>query len=328
MTNQLTTRPDVFPPAVGKDANHRQAKYLAWLQQSARPWYTPDLAAYRDHLAGEGLQPSSISSHLSTVRSMYRVVIANRELFYRELITAPMSPADQKATVDEALARLTNAIAPEAAKVKTITHQDRPDSDHLRLTTRQAEALLAAPDPSTPKGLRDLSLLAVLLATGIREGEAHALNVDDLRQVHGGELALYVRKGKGDKARLIPWGGLDFALVVVDKWLELAGIDAGAVFRSLRKGDHITDRRLSTRAIQDITKSYPVVVDGQRRQVKPHDLRRTYARLCYEGGLGLEEIRQNLGHSSSKTTQNYIGVLSAAKRRPAGFITFDVGKLG
>jgi site-specific recombinase XerD len=58
-------------------------------------------------------------------------------------------------------------------------------------------------------GLRNTPLIVLTLGTGIREAEQSSLDIDDLRQELGGELALHVRKGKGTKARLIPYGDLN-----------------------------------------------------------------------------------------------------------------------
>lgn len=326
----ITTARPLFPPAAlkSKDHRHRLARFEAWLRTAGHPWHDPDLAAYRDSMLAANYARSSVSSHLSTIRAAYRAIVRDRARFY-ELVPreAAGSIADQKSFVDEAIARLENAITPEAAPVKTITRQDRPDSDHLRLTAAQAEALLRQPDPGTVKGLRDLALIGLLLTTGIREAEASALDVADLRQQLGGELALHVREGKGAKERLIPYGDLQWILVIVDRWLELAQVEAGPVLRSLRKGDRITGRRLSVRGIQDILKGYPLVIDGQQRHVRPHDLRRTYARRYYEAGGGMEELRQNLGHATLKTTQGYIGTLDADRRRPPALYRYDLSRL-
>jgi len=56
-----------------------------------------------------------------------------------------------------------------------------------------------------------------MLCTGIRARGLSALEVKDLRQELGGELALHAREGKGAVERLIPYGELDWRLVVVDK---------------------------------------------------------------------------------------------------------------
>ena len=66
-------------------------------------------------------------------------------------------------------------------------------------------------------GLRDMSLLAMMLCTGVREAELSALDVPDLRQKLGGALALHVREGKSCKERLVPYGELEWVLAVVDQ---------------------------------------------------------------------------------------------------------------
>ena len=58
-----------------------------------------------------------------------------------------------------------------------------------------------------------------------------------------------------------------------------------------------------------------------------HDLRRTYARRCYDEGMDLVGLQQNLGHASQSTTLKYIGVLGADKRRPPALYTFDLASL-
>ncbi|MCJ7625997.1 MAG: hypothetical protein MUO76_21095, partial [Anaerolineaceae bacterium] len=97
--------------------------------------------------------------------------------------------------------------------------------------------------------------------------------------------ALHVREGKGAKERLVPYGELDWCLVVVDKWLEAAGISSGPVFRGLYKGGKkLRPGRQSLRAIEYITTAYPIARNGEMVIVRPHDLRRTYARRLYEAG--------------------------------------------
>ena len=118
--------------------------------------------------------------------------------------------------MDELLQRLANAVKPSAVPVKQITKQDRADSEHLRLTRQQASTLMAAPGVTTLTGLRDTALIAAILCTGVRETEACALDVADLRQRLGGELALHVRERKGAKERLVPYGELAFCLPIVE----------------------------------------------------------------------------------------------------------------
>ncbi len=319
--------------ADNKDSRYRLSKFVRWLNARQLSWYQPSLAAYRDDLLARGLAPSTVSAHLSTIRARYRTLLRERDLFFNLSPRhyedgTPLGPADRKAMVDEIITRLEHAIAPQTAPVQTVVRQDRPDSDQLRLTRPQANALLAAPGVETLAGLRDTVVMALMLSTGIREAELSALEVADLRQQLGGELALHVRRGKGCKERLIPYGALQWVLAVVDRWMERAGIDEGPVVRSFYKGNQrLRPGRLSVRAIQYILAAHPVMIDGKLKAVKPHDLRRTYARRLYQAGVRVEAIRQNLGHADLKTTLGYIGTLDVEARRPPQIYDFDLSQL-
>ena len=322
---------NLVPMGADKDTRHRLTRFTRWQAENGAPWHEPDLGRYRDQMLEDGLMPSSVSVHLSTIRSRYRRIVKDnvtRDALYAEAAKHAQSPADQKAFVDELLARLTNAVDPDASRVKVPTKQDRRDSDQLRLTAEQASQLLAAPGTDTLGGLRDTAILALLLCTGIREGELCGLQVQDLRQRLGGELALFIRKGKGAKQRLVPYGELSWSLVIVDSWLAKAGIDSGPVFRGFYKSSRrVRTRPLSVRNVQRIVGRYPVVIDGEPVTVRPHDCRRTFARRCYESGVDLVAVQQNLGHSDLKTTLSYVGTLDASKRRAPSLYAFDVTSL-
>lgn len=318
-----------------KDRYSRLDQFVTWLDENGGQWHNPDLAGFRDYLLHEkdnrltpdkpGMAPASASAYLSTIRGRYQVLLrsnAVRQALY-DLAPDSASGADKKAFVDELLTRMQNAVHPSTAAVPTITKQDVSDREHLRLTKAQANKLLKAPGERNPingenlTGVRDTALIALALCTGLREAELCALNVDDLRHKMGGELSVIVREGKGGKQRLVPYGDLDWCLTYVDLWLTRAGITSGAVFRGLYKGSKSArPGRLTTRAVISLVGSYPVVIDGKARTVKPHDLRRTYARRVYEKGMDMERIRQNLGHANLTTTQRYIGTLDANQRRP------------
>ncbi|MDX2078890.1 MAG: site-specific integrase, partial [bacterium] len=165
-------------------------------------------------------------------------------------------------------------------------------------------------------------MIAILACTGIREAELVALQVDDLRQVLGGEVALRVREGKNHKQRLVPYGQLAWCLEYVDVWMAKAGITEGYVLRGILKdGKTVRPTALTVRAVNQIMNKYPLWMDNEARVVNPHDLRRTYARNAYEFGMDLERIRQNLGHESLHTTQIYIGTLDVSQRRPPRMFT-------
>lgn len=323
-----------------KDMISRLELYIDWLHRTpGANWRLPNLAAYRDWLMSDerlvrdrhtrnlepapALSAASAQAHLSTIRGRYQTLLESndvRDELYRMAPDA-LRGADRKAFVDEALERLRNAIKPARSKVVIVDQRDEADSKHLRLTLEQANELLEAPisdRQNTPlQRLRDTAIIALLLSTGIRDMELCALQVDDLRQQFGGGLALQVRKGKGNAARMVPYGALDACLISVEKWLRAAGITQGAVFRGIYKGGKsVRSSAITERAIQDILNRYPINIDGELRSIDPHDTRRTYARLLYEAGVNLLAIQQNLGHKDHKVTQAYIGNLDSSARRP------------
>jgi len=320
MNNNLTIHKQLtlIPVGADKHARYRLGKFEHYQADLLRP----DLAAYRDDLVSNGYAPATISAHLSTVRAAYKPLIRDRDLFYSH-VPGDLPPSDQKALVDEIIERLKNATDPDAAKVKQTTKQDTLSSEHLRLTTAQADSLMARPGLATVKGKRDTALIALMCCTGLRESEVSSLAIDDLRQDIDGELVLYVREGKGLKSRAIPYGDLSGVLVLIDQWLESVSITTGPVFRGLYKSkDKLRPDRLKVRAIQYILENYPIVIDGELRHVRPHDLRRTYARRLYEAGMDLLSIQQNLGHKSQGTTLNYIGQMNIDSRRPPKIYSF------
>jgi len=320
----------LVPVGADKHTRYRLGKFTRWMAGQGRSWHEPDLAAYRDYLL-QHHKAMTVQAHLSTVRARYQALADSNETRQALFAMATRQTGDfagQKAIVDEVITRLRNAVDPRLSAVKVPTSQDRPDSAFLRLTREQAEELIAAPGTDTLQGLRDTAVIALLLCTGIREAELCSLDVPDLRQRLGGELALHVREGKGCKERTVVYGAVSWVVVVVEAWMQAAGIEGGAVFRGLYKGGRkLRPGRLSVRAVQYIASGYPIVVEGQMVTVRPHDLRRTYARRLAEDGVDLVAIQQNMGHRDQKTTLGYIGTLDASRRRAPAIYSFDLDKL-
>lgn len=322
----------LMPSEPSKDQRSRLGFFIDWLAQTNRAWHHPDLAAYRDYLLTDRqridkrgrtvhapLAPQTALAHLTTIRGRYQELTRSNEVRERlyDMVNPDDSEAEQSAMVNEYFVRMLNDIHPTAAPIKLIEKQDSADSEHLRLKPYQVEALARSPGISSLRGRRDTALMTLMVCTGVRAVEAADLRVDDLRQRLGGELSLRVREGKGGKQRLIPYGPLEWCLVYVDGWMQSAGIGSGPIFRGIRRGGKtVRDKGIGTWTVNDIMNSYPIMIDGDLRPVKPHDLRRTYARSAYDFGMDLERIRQNLGHTSLQTTQAYIGELDGAQRHP------------
>ena len=327
----------LMPQNPNKDQKSRLGFYIDWLSQKGLTWYQPDLQAYRDYLLCERsrvkkdgqhapatLAPQTVLAHLATIRGRYGELTRSNDVRDRlyELANPEDTEAEQRALVDEFFIRMMNDVHPATAQVKLVDKQDIADSEHLRLKPYQVSALVRVPGISSLRGLRDTALMTLMVCTGIRAAEAAALQVHDLREHLGGELSLQVSEGKGYKQRLIPYGPLDWCLMYADAWLRDAGIKAGHVFRGIRRdGKTVRPTGIGAWTVNDIMNNYPISIDGALRLVKPHDLRRTYARNAYDFGMDLERIRQNLGHTSLQTTQTYIGELDGRDRHPPNMFT-------
>lgn len=312
------------PHSDNKNVVSQIKRYNRWLAESGRVLHQPDLKSYRDLLL-ETLAPASARVHLSSIRRSYKALVENPRhrvdlVHHLQQEYAAADFATIKAMADELELRLMRAIDPQHSKVTTVSVQDEADSKHIRLTPAQGATLMMRPDLSQLRGRRDVALIALLLATGLREGEVVQLEIDDLYQAYGGVPALRVKAGKGAKARMVPFGDMLWARQITELWLN--GRETGPVFTRMRQGrgdmrhPQATGMPMTTRSVQRMLGRYPISIDGQQRAVTPHDLRRSYARNLFKAGIPTEVIRQNLGHVDVKTTQDYIGVLDGSTRAP------------
>lgn len=182
---------------------------------------------------------------------------------------------------------------------------DLPSAGGIRLPARLPKALpaevldrlLSAPDPATPGGLRDRTLMELIYGTGLRISEAVGL---PMAQLDLDSAALTVT-GKRGKTRWVPIPAQTIA------WLERY-LESGRP-KLLRRPIEpliVSDRGLSMRRttayqrLQAYARAAGVEVD-----VGPHVLRHTYAVHLLQGGADLRAVQELLGHESIATTQVY-----------------------
>jgi integrase len=197
--------------------------------------------------------------------------------------------------------------AERACKVKNIAKRGKRAGNWL--TPAQAEALISAPDTSTALGLRDRAILACLLGAGLRRAECASLTVDRFQQREG-RWVICDLIGKRNKVRTIPIAG--WTKAIADLWLTSAGITSGLVFRQASWSREagapgaVAEAGLSEQGIYRVCLRYGLTVDAP--MIRPHDLRRTFAKLSHLGGGKLAQISLNLGHESLAVTQTYLGL--------------------
>jgi site-specific recombinase XerD len=146
------------------------------------------------------------------------------------------------------------------------------------------------------RALRDLAIVDLLFATGMRVGEAASLNLRDFFT----KEAIFNVRGKGGKDRL--------AFIVDDQTLRIqrehmearAGIttESEALFVNASGG------RLSTHGMADLIAKLRRQA-RIKRHVTPHMLRHTVATLLLRNGADIRVVQEFLGHASIATTQRY-----------------------
>jgi integrase/recombinase XerD len=176
------------------------------------------------------------------------------------------------------------------------------------LRTEEVEGLLAAPDVSRPRGLRDAAMLEVLYATGLRVSELCGLTLRELH-VEGGYLRC---TGKGDKERVVPLG--EQACAVLQRYLSqarptlLGKRRSDVVFLNARGGG------LTRQAFWKAIKAYGRKA-GITGALSPHVVRHSFATHLLEHGADLRSIQVLLGHADISTTQIYTHVNRERLRR-------------
>jgi len=286
------------------------------------------LGDYERHLVSErDLTPHTVRAYLGDISAMLDHVarLGGSSVADIDLRTLRSWLAKQQTT---GRSRTTIARRATAARVFTawLKRTGRAPSDvgvllgspksHRKLPAvlRQDEArqlvesAASLADDGSPVGLRDVAMLELLYATGIRVGELCGLDLDDVDFDRNVVRVL----GKGRKERTVPFGHP--AAAALQRWLTLGrpalrreGVGA-AVFVGARGG------RIDQRVVRDVVHRRIADVPGAP-DLAPHGLRHSAATHLLEGGADLRTVQEMLGHSSMATTQIYTHVTSERLRK-------------
>ncbi len=184
-----------------------------------------------------------------------------------------------------------------------------PRSLPKALSERDIEALLTAPDVTTPLGLRDRAMLELMYAAGLRVSELVELpaTMVNLRQ---GVLRV---SGKGGKERLVPLG--EEAQHWLTRYLAesrpvLAGKRTPAALFLNMSSPNMPSRSadgeaLSRQQFWGLVKRYAGAAGIDPQKVSPHGLRHSFATHLLNHGADLRALQMLLGHASLSTTQIY-----------------------
>lgn len=177
------------------------------------------------------------------------------------------------------------------------------------LDTGEVDCLLNAARDSKHDRLRNICLMELLYATGMRVTELVSLPVSAAR----GDPRMLLVRGKGGKERLVPLSppardAMAAYLAEWDKTQDLAresGRPASTfLFPSRGKAGHMTRQRFF-----GLIKDLAVAAGISPAKVTPHTLRHAFATHLLAGGADLRSIQTMLGHADVATTEIYTHVL-------------------
>jgi integrase/recombinase XerD len=182
------------------------------------------------------------------------------------------------------------------------------------LARSDVAAILAQPDLTTPKGLRDRAMLELLYSTGMRRTELAGLKLYDIERERG---LILIREGKGRRDRYLPLGAA--ALAWIDRYLAevrpqiVTEPDAGFLFVNCT-GEPLGSGGLGYELRQYITAA------GITHRGSCHLFRHACATHLLEAGCDIRFIQEMLGHAKLDTTAIYTRVtVSTLKAMHARF---------
>jgi integrase/recombinase XerD len=263
------------------DAYRRDMKLFARWLEVKRPdrgllsVHADDLNAYFSE-RHEETKPSSANRRLSVLKRFYQLAVRQNRI--------PADPCLQMPSAKQPLRMVST------------------------LTEAQVEALLEAPDVSTPLGLRERTMLELMYASGLRVSELVTLKLVEL-SLNDGVLRI---TGKGSKTRLVPFGAQ------ARQWLERYLKDVRGIILNGQVDDalFVTGRGapMTRQMFWVIIKKHAAKagIDGP---LSPHTLRHAFATHLLNHGADLRVVQLLLGHSDISTTQIYTHVARERLKR-------------
>ncbi|MGP6139813.1 tyrosine recombinase XerC [Jeotgalibaca sp. A127] len=194
--------------------------------------------------------------------------------------------------------------------VASISYKNRTLRLPKHLYQEELEKLFNAASGTEPLDYRNVALLELLYATGIRVSECRNIQMADIDTTLG-VILIY---GKGNKERYVPFG--HFALEAITFYLEKGRSVLMTKYK--QEHDYLFVNRLgeplTSGGIEHILKQI-MKKSGQTGNLHPHMLRHTFATDMLNEGADLRTVQELLGHASLSSTQIYTHVTKDALQR-------------
>lgn len=174
------------------------------------------------------------------------------------------------------------------------------------LNIDEVETLYTVCKKEEPIGKRDLLLLELLYATGVRVSELISIKIQDI-SLENQSIRIV---GKGDKTRIVLFGG------VCADYLKDYLNNARPILEKKKTDILLLNHNgypLTTRGVRYILNK--IVEQAKITHISPHTIRHTFATHLLNEGADLKTVQELLGHSTLATTQIYTHVSNERLRR-------------
>jgi integrase len=249
--------------------------FLNWWQSEGTPAFCKDIVLkYRLDLVNRGISAATINIRIQAIRKLAL------ESLDRGLMNETIANGIRRMKgIKVAGIRAGNWLLPE-----------------------QAEALINAPDINNPIGLRDRAIISLLIGAGLRRSEVATLKIENIQQREG-RWCVVDLLGKGGRVRSIPIA--NWVKESIDAWALTGKVFESYLFYPLDRCNGRKPRKpITGQGVFIIARFYAKQLG---LNIRPHDLRRTFAKLAYKGNSDLVQIQASLGHTDPKTTLRYLG---------------------
>ncbi|MCU1248864.1 MAG: integrase/recombinase xerD [Edaphobacter sp.] len=243
------------------------------------------VAAFLAHEADRGVKPSTIGRRCAAIRYVHSL---------GKKSSNPSPTADERVKAVVRGIRRTHGVA--ARRV-------------LPATADRVIAMAPRPD-GTLAALRDRALLLLGFAGAFRRSELVGLDLADIQEVSEG-LRVTIRRGKTDQEGAgavvaIVRGDVACPVTALMEWLRAANITEGPVFRSVRRGDHVQQARLTDRSVANIIKSHAERAGLDPAEFSGHSLRAGFLTSAAKRGASMFKMMATSRHRSPASLVGYV----------------------
>ncbi len=234
-----------------------------------------DIRFYLMELYNKNYSRNSVSRKLSSLRSFYKYLLKENKIKDNPFLLVSSPKKEQRLP-------------------KFLYHEE-------------LDKLFSTPDITTPLGQRNLLILEMLYATGMRVSELVNVKIKDIDQFN--KIIRVV--GKGNKERLVVYGA--YCEEILEEYLKDGRVE-------LLKGNNTDILLLNNQGKPLTDRGVRLIIDKLMKEscinthISPHTLRHTFATHMLNEGADLLTVQELLGHAHLSTTQVYTHVTNERLR--------------